>query len=113
MTKIRLASDGVDLAQATPLPANEMRPSYGGPQRDAINSVIDGIVGDICKDIADVRHILDDLEQHILEGAASAKHHLSEQVGMCVSVKDEVTHMRRVVFDIEAREKAARDAHAG
>lgn len=93
--------------RTTPLPVNELTPpGYGGPQRDAINSVIDGIVGDICRDIGAVRTLLDQVEQQVLEGAAKAKHGLTEQVAVCVSVKDEIAHMRRVVGDIQEREKA-------
>ena len=84
----------------TAIPPNELRPSYGGPQRDAINSVIDGIVSDICADIGRLRHTLDDIEQQVLEGAANAKARLNDQVQICVSVKDEITHMNRVVADI-------------
>lgn len=114
MTKIRLANDP-DIQDAfeklanetrTKIPPNEMRPSYGGPQRDAINSVIDGIVADICSDIGKLRHTLDDIEQQVLEGAAAAKTRLNDQVQICVSVKDEIAHMSRVVADIQERGKA-------
>ena len=123
MTKIRLAEQprqevsdtdveaalerlADDTRHRTQLPANDMRPTYGGPQRDAINSVIDNIVGDICSDIAKLRTTLDDIEQQVLEGAAGAKARLSEQVAICVSVKDEINHMNRVVADIQERGKA-------
>lgn len=115
MTKIRLANDPgiqdtLEKLASEPyqakIPSNEMRPSYGGPQRDAINSVIDGLVSDICSDIGELRHTLDDIEQQVLEGAANAKQRLNEQVQICVSVKDEITHMNRVVADIQERGKA-------
>lgn len=116
MNKMRLAETVGDIAelgrqsaaeQSTTLPPNAFnRPSYGDPQREAINSVIDGLVDDICKDIAAVRTLLNEVEQQVLEGAAKAKHSLQEQVGVCTSVKDEITHMRRVVADIQEREKA-------
>jgi len=93
--------------ERTPLPVNELSPpGYGSPQRQAINSVIDGIVGDICKDIAAVRVLLDRLEQQVLEGATHAKAQLMEQIAVCVSVKDEIGHMQRVVGDISERGKA-------
>jgi hypothetical protein len=100
-TNIRLASD-----EHAPAPHDTKRaaaPSYGGPQRDAINSVVDGIVGDICKDVQDVHRMLDDVEQQVLESAAAAKARLQEHVGVCVSVKDEIQHMRRVIDDIKNR----------
>lgn len=78
-------------------------PGYGAPQRDAIASVIDGIVGDICKDINELRMTLDDIEKQVLASAADAKHRLNEHVAVCVSVKDEIRHMQRVVEDIKSR----------
>ena len=114
MTKVRLLNDPdiqdalekLANEQRTKIPPNEMRPTYGAPQRDAINSVIDGIVSDICSDISKLRHTLDDIEQQVLEGAAHAKARLNDQVQICVSVKDEITHMTRVVADIQERGKA-------
>jgi hypothetical protein len=93
---------------STPVPTNELTaPGYGSPQRDAINSVVDGIVSDICSEIAAMRVLLDEVEQQILEGAAASKHRLNDHVGVCVSVKDEITHMKRVVLDIQERGKTA------
>jgi hypothetical protein len=106
MTTVRYLAE-TENDQPTKLPANEFTPpGYGGPQRDAINSVIDGLVSDICRDIADLRRTLDDIEQQVLEGAATSKHHLADQVQICVCVKDEITHMQRVVADIKERGKA-------
>ena len=96
---IRQLSDDV---RRTPLPTNEIKPpSYGGPQRDAINSVVDGIVSDLCSKIAALRHVLDDIEQQVLEGAAGAKHTLHDQVQVCIKVNDEITHMQRVIDEIK------------
>jgi hypothetical protein len=93
----------IDPARRTPVPAPDIRPpSYGNPQRDAINSVVDNIVGDICGKIADLRKILDALEQQVLEGAASAKGALHDQVLICVKVNDEIVHMQEVVEEIRA-----------
>lgn len=87
----------------TPVPANEIRPpAYGGPQRDAINSVVDNIVGDICGKIDALRKTLDAIEQQVLEGAAGAKTALQDQVLICVRVNDEITHMQEVIADIQA-----------
>jgi hypothetical protein len=81
-------------------------PSYGGPQRDAINSVVDGIVGDICSKIGDLRKTLDAIEQAVLQSAAKSKHTLNEHVSTCVRINDEVVHMREVVAELaeQARE---------
>lgn len=90
----------------TPVPTNEMKPpAYGGPQRDAINSVVDNIVGDLCGKINDLRHTLDDIEQQVLSGAAGAKHALHDHVTLCVKVNDEITHMQAVIEDIKAASK--------
>jgi predicted amino acid-binding ACT domain protein len=87
----------------TPLPANELKPpSHGAPTRDAVNSIVDGLVSDICGKIADLRHTLDDVEQQILEGAAATKHALQDQVSLCAKVNDEISHMRKVVDEIKA-----------
>jgi Mg2+ and Co2+ transporter CorA len=103
MTKVHHLADEA----RTPLPDSPLfAPSYGAPQRDAINSVIDGIVSDLCKDIGELRRTLDDIEQQVLEGAAKAKEHLTDQVRVCVSVKDEISHMKRVVADIKERGEA-------
>jgi hypothetical protein len=92
---------------ATPIPANELlAPAYGGPQRDAINSVVDNLVGDICEEIDALRLTLDEIKQQVLEGAAKAKVHLAEQVDICASVKDEIARAKRVAADIGERGKA-------
>ena len=89
--------------QRSPLPANSMKPpGYGGPQRDAINSVVDGIVSDVLGKIEALRKVLDEIEQQVREGASVAKSSLQDQVGICVRVNDEITHMRAVVEDIRA-----------
>jgi hypothetical protein len=114
MTKIGLASSRVHPEMQEALeklaseraPATEIqRPTFGGPQRDAINSVVDGLVSEICADIGKLRITLDEVEQQVLEGAAHAKQRLNDQVQICVSVKDEITHMNRVVADIQERGK--------
>lgn len=88
--------------QRTPLPTNEMKPpSYGGPQRDAINSIVDGVVSDICIKIGELRHTLDDIEQQVLEGAAGAKHALQDHVQVCIKVTDEIAHTQRVIAEIK------------
>lgn len=85
----------------------EVVPSYGGPQRDAINSVIDGIVGDICGKIEALRKMLDQIEQEVLTSAGKSKHSLSEHVSVCTSINDEILHMREVIAELSER---ARDA---
>jgi hypothetical protein len=82
-----------------------MAPVYGGPQRDAINSVVDGIIGDICAKIGQLRQTLDQIEQQVLQSAARSKHTLNEHVGVCVRINDEIRHMQDVVADL------ARDVH--
>src|SRR4029077_3284776 len=89
--------------RTTPVPTNEMKaPVYGGPQRDAINSVVDSIVGDICGKIATLRHTCDDLEQQVLEGAAAAKHALQDHVEVCIKVNGEVERIQIIINEIKA-----------
>lgn len=93
----------------TQLPTNELQPPvHGGAQRDAIGAMVDAVIRDICNHIAELRQLLDDTEQQILEGAAAAKHHLTEQINLCNQVKDELKHMQTVIEDIGEREKDAR-----
>ena len=97
------STDEIETLRRTPVPANEIKPpSYGGPQRDAINSVVDNIVHDICGKIADLRKVLDSIEQQVLEGAAGAKTTLHDHILVCVRVNDEITHMQEVVAEIKA-----------
>lgn len=89
----------------TPLPTSDLTnkpPTYGGPQRDAINSVVDNIVSDICGKINDLRKTLDEIEQQVLEGAAGAKHALQDHISICVRVNDEFVHMQDVIAEIKA-----------
>jgi hypothetical protein len=87
---------------ATPILKNEYAaPSYGGPQRDAINSVIDNIVGDLCGKIETLRKTLDEIEAQVLKGAAGSKGALHDQISMSVRVNDEIVHMQAVVKEIQ------------
>lgn len=96
-----------DDMRRTPLPTNEMKPpSYGGPQRDAINSVVDNIVGDLCGKIAALRHGLDDIEQQVLESAAGAKHSLHDHVALSLKVNDELQRTQAVIEEIKTAIKA-------
>ena len=86
----------------TPIPTNDIKPpTYGGPQRDAINSVVDNIVSDICGKIGELRKTLDDIEQQVLEGAAGAKTALQDHIQVCIRVNDEIVHMQDVIEDIK------------
>lgn len=90
-------------ARRTPVPTSDMRPpSYGNPQRDAINSVVDNVVGDLCSKINALRKTLDAIEQQVLEGAAGAKRALEDQILICIKVNDEIMHMQEVVEEIRA-----------
>jgi hypothetical protein len=75
-------------------------PGYGEPQRDAINSMIDGVLRDISHKIGELRSTLDEIEQTVLTSAAEAKAILQEHVRTCIRVEDEVRHMARVVADM-------------
>lgn len=88
--------------QRTPLPVNEMRPpSYGSPQRDAIGSIVDGVITDICGKISELRHTLDDVEQQLLESGAGIKHGLHSHVTLCSKLNDEVARVQAAVEGIK------------
>lgn len=82
-------------------------PVYGGPQRDAINSVVDQIISDLCGKIAELRNSLNVIEQQVLQSAAKSKHRLNEHVTLCIKLNDEILHAQDVVNDLKA---AATDA---
>lgn len=82
-------------------------PGYGHPQRDAINSVVDGVVGDICGKIGELRKTLDIIEAAVLRSAAKSKGSLNEHVGVCIRVNDEVKRLRDVVAGLEIAADAA------
>lgn len=87
----------------TPIPNNELKPpAYGSKTRDAINSIVDSLVGEICDKIESLRHTLDDIQQQVLEGAAGAKHALHDQVSLCAKLNGEIEHTREVIEEIKA-----------
>jgi hypothetical protein len=89
------ARSAVTKPEATP-------PVYGGPQRDAINSVVDNILVDICGKIRELRGTLDAIEQVVLESAAQSKSTLNEHVDVCVEVDGELRRMQSVVASLKA-----------
>jgi hypothetical protein len=88
------------LAKNAIAPQELKPPTYGGPQRDAINSVVDGIIGDICEKVVELRKLLDQIEQQVLQSAAKSKHTLNEHVALCIKINDEVMHAREVITDL-------------
>ena len=84
-------------------------PAYGEPQRDAINSLVDGIVRDITEKISELRGKLDRIEQAVLEGAADTKARLQDHVRTCILINDEVVHMADVIRDMTV---AHHDGHS-
>lgn len=78
-------------------------PQFGGPQRDAINSLIDKVVGDVCERISELEHKLEELRQQVLVGGAAAKTTLQEQVEVCLRVNDETSRISDIVGEIAQR----------
>jgi hypothetical protein len=72
-------------------------PAKGEPQRDAINSIVDGIVQDVVAKIADLRRQLDDMEQAVIESAATSKARLQAQVLICIKASEEVNRIAGAV----------------
>jgi hypothetical protein len=82
-------------------------PAYGAPQRDAINSVIDGIAGNLCSEITALRKELDLIEQRALTSAAGEKHKLSEHVSDAAVLHDAVGRLREVISGLAQAHHAA------
>ncbi|MCW2218804.1 hypothetical protein M2232_002336 [Bradyrhizobium japonicum] len=78
-------------------------PTYGAPQRDAINSLVDKVVGDVCDRIVELKKQLDALQQQILVGGAATKVTLNEQIDACMRVNDETTRIGDAVGEIADR----------
>ena len=95
MTSIHLAEHHTKIA------TNELRPDYGSPQRDAINSVVDSLVANLCDKIAELRASLDDIEQRILESAAHTKHSLQGHILVCIRFNDEIAHIKNAIEGIK------------
>jgi hypothetical protein len=75
-------------------------PAYGEPQRDAIASVVDGIVTDLCAKIHELRAMLDSLEQRTITSAANSKGSLNDHVKRCGRLNDQLAAMRAVVEEL-------------
>lgn len=75
-------------------------PIYGGPQRDAISSVVDNITSDLCGKIGELRKMLDTIEQQILQSAAKSKVSLHGHIASMVRLNDEILHMKDVVTEL-------------
>jgi hypothetical protein len=94
----------------TPLPPNTLSPpTYGQAQREAVSSVVDSMVNDICQRISTLRKQLDEVENIVLQGAGKAKHMLSEQIALCTKLSDEVSHSQEVIADLREAAKAAQE----
>lgn len=91
----------------TAVPANELQPKahkppeYGAPKREAIGSIVDGLVDDLCQRIGAIRKTLDEIEQQALQSAAGAKGSLNDHVAMCIRLNEEVNRTQAVVTEIK------------
>ena len=94
-----------NLAQTEFTPLPHKPPTYGGPQRDAIGSIVDGLVDDLCQRVGAIRETLNQIEQQALQSAAAAKGSLSDHVGVCARLAEEVTHMQTVVAEIRQKQE--------
>jgi hypothetical protein len=89
----------------SPVPVQPMvsPPTYGSPQRDAINSLIDKVVGDVCERIDALEKQLHALKQQVLVGGAAAKCTLQEQVEVCLRVNEEVSRLGDTIDETAQR----------
>lgn len=94
--------DRIDQAAAAqPAPATSVaevqQPSQLTARRDAIASVVDSVVSDVCDTIDALQKQLAALKDQVLSSAASAKHTLNEHVEICARVRDETDGIRDLI----------------
>lgn len=75
-------------------------PDYGSPTRQAIESVVNGLVSNLCVEIGKLRKELDLIEQRAISSASKSKHALTEHVLTCERINQEVGHMRDVITEL-------------
>lgn len=78
-------------------PVSKSAPSYGEPQRDAINSIVDGILQDLIGKIHELQRQLRDIEQGAIESAAASKERLQGHVAVCIKATEEVNRLADVI----------------
>ena len=82
-------------------PAKQVEPpGYGVPQRDAIASIVDGVVRDVIENIKALQAELAKLEDQVLVSAAAAKDALNKQVEVCSRVREQTDSIRGTVDQI-------------
>jgi hypothetical protein len=86
-----------------PPPPQVPVPQYGAPQRDAISSLVDSHVREVCERVDELREQLDKLKQQVLVGSAAAKETLNEHIALCLRVNDETARIAGAVDDIAQR----------
>jgi hypothetical protein len=89
--------------ELVPPPPQVPEPSYGGPRRDAVNSLVDDVVQDVCAKISALEKQLEALRSQVLVGGAAAKEALTEQIAVCGRVNDEVERIGDVVDSLAQR----------
>lgn len=86
---------------AIPPPSKQvLPPGYGEPQRDAIASIVDGVVQEVIDSIKALQSRLTALEDQVLVSAAAAKDTLNKQVEVCSRVREQTAQISGVVDEI-------------
>jgi hypothetical protein len=75
-------------------------PAYGAAHRQLIDGAVDSIARDITEKIKAYQNRLADLQQQVLSNVADAKHNLTQTVGVCMRINDELAHIGNVIEDI-------------
>ena len=78
-------------------PVSKAAPAYGEPQRDAINSIVDGILQDLIGKIHELQRQLREIEQAAIESAAASKERLQDHVAVCIKATEEVNRLADVI----------------
>jgi hypothetical protein len=100
--RIRLAETQANALNTAVANTAAKTPVFGGPERDAINAVVDKSVQNICERISTLHAALDEIQQEALERNAQIKLQLTDHVSISVKINDEITHMQAVIAELRA-----------
>jgi hypothetical protein len=89
-----------ELFGSVPEPAPPREPSYGAVHRDKIDALIGELADELIGKIGELRHMLDDVEQRVVESAADTKISLQDHVIVCGRFHQEIASLRKLVEGI-------------
>ena len=90
-----------DIEQKMP----EVAPTKAAATRDAVASIVDGVLADAGKSMASLRKALDDVEALTLENAAHIKGELQEHVDLSIRVLEESERVTALVEQLQRQQE--------